>query len=70
MYQLKNWVVGTIQKNSIKTNIIPITIAAKQNKTMQIAVKHAEIWESSYLTPDQFSSLNKNLKIHREIQLL
>ena len=36
-----------------------MTIAAKQNKTMQIAAKYADIWESSYITPEQFASLNK-----------
>ena len=38
---------------------IPVTIAAKRNKTMQIAAKYADIWESSYITPEQFASLNK-----------
>ena len=38
---------------------IPLTIAAKRNKTMQIAAKYADIWESSYITPEQFASLNK-----------
>lgn len=37
---------------------IPITIAAKSTKTMQIAAKYADIWESSYLTPIEFSSMN------------
>ena len=26
---------------------------------MQIAAKYADIWESSYITPEQFASLNK-----------
>jgi alkanesulfonate monooxygenase SsuD/methylene tetrahydromethanopterin reductase-like flavin-dependent oxidoreductase (luciferase family) len=30
---------------------IPITIAAKKNKMMDIAVIHADVWESSYLSP-------------------
>ena len=38
---------------------IPITIAAMKKKTMQIANKHADVWESSYLTPDQLAALNK-----------
>jgi alkanesulfonate monooxygenase SsuD/methylene tetrahydromethanopterin reductase-like flavin-dependent oxidoreductase (luciferase family) len=46
----------TLQKNQKK---IPLTIAAKRNKTMQIAAKYADIWESSYITPEQFASLNK-----------
>jgi alkanesulfonate monooxygenase SsuD/methylene tetrahydromethanopterin reductase-like flavin-dependent oxidoreductase (luciferase family) len=37
---------------------IPITIAAKKNQMMRIAAKYADIWESSYLSPTQFSSLN------------
>ncbi len=37
---------------------IPITIAAKKSQMMQIAAKYADIWESSYLSPPQFSSLN------------
>lgn len=46
-------------KNCLRTKVIPITIAAKQLKTMQIAAKYAHIWESSYLNPEQFVSLNK-----------
>jgi alkanesulfonate monooxygenase SsuD/methylene tetrahydromethanopterin reductase-like flavin-dependent oxidoreductase (luciferase family) len=46
----------TLQKNQKR---IPLTIAAKRNKTMQIAAKYADIWESSYITPGQFASLNK-----------
>ena len=38
---------------------IPVTIAAKRNKTMEIAAKYADIWESSYITPEQFALLNK-----------
>jgi alkanesulfonate monooxygenase SsuD/methylene tetrahydromethanopterin reductase-like flavin-dependent oxidoreductase (luciferase family) len=37
---------------------IPITIAAKGTKMMQIAAKYADIWELSYLTPSEFSSKN------------
>jgi alkanesulfonate monooxygenase SsuD/methylene tetrahydromethanopterin reductase-like flavin-dependent oxidoreductase (luciferase family) len=33
---------------------IPITIAAKKNKMMGIAANYADIWETSYLSPDQF----------------
>jgi alkanesulfonate monooxygenase SsuD/methylene tetrahydromethanopterin reductase-like flavin-dependent oxidoreductase (luciferase family) len=41
---------------------IPITIAAKKRKTMQIAAKYADAWESSYITPEQFASLNKEFE--------
>nr|MBA3284332.1 LLM class flavin-dependent oxidoreductase [Nitrosopumilus sp.] len=41
---------------------IPITIAAKKNQMMRIAAKYADIWESSYLSPTQFSSLNTNFE--------
>lgn len=37
---------------------IPITIAAKSTKMMQIAARFADIWESSYLTPIEFSLKN------------
>ena len=37
---------------------IPITVAAKKKRMMKVAAKHASIWESSYITPQQFSSLN------------
>jgi alkanesulfonate monooxygenase SsuD/methylene tetrahydromethanopterin reductase-like flavin-dependent oxidoreductase (luciferase family) len=49
---------ATLQK-AISQKNIPVTIAAKRNKTMQIAAKYADIWESSYITPEQFASLNK-----------
>ena len=39
------------------TRKIPITIAAKKNKMMQIAANYADVWESSFLSPQQFSSL-------------
>jgi alkanesulfonate monooxygenase SsuD/methylene tetrahydromethanopterin reductase-like flavin-dependent oxidoreductase (luciferase family) len=41
---------------------IPITIAAMKRKTMQIAAKYADVWESSYITPEQFASLNKKFE--------
>ena len=41
---------------------IPITIAAKKRKTMHIAARYADKWESSYLTPEQFASLNKEFE--------
>ena len=46
----------TLQKNQKR---IPVTIAAKRNKTMQTAATYADIWESSYITPEEFASLNK-----------
>jgi len=46
---------------------IPITIAAKGTKMMQIAAKYADIWESSYMTPIEFSS--KNDKFSKIIEL-
>src|ERR687883_575093 len=58
----------TLQKiTSINQKRIPITIAAKRNKTMQIAAKYAGTWESSYITPEQFASLNKKFdQMHKQ----
>jgi alkanesulfonate monooxygenase SsuD/methylene tetrahydromethanopterin reductase-like flavin-dependent oxidoreductase (luciferase family) len=52
---------ATLQKttSTINQKRIPVTIAAKRNKAMEIAAKYADIWESSYITPEQFASLNK-----------
>jgi alkanesulfonate monooxygenase SsuD/methylene tetrahydromethanopterin reductase-like flavin-dependent oxidoreductase (luciferase family) len=44
------------------TKTIPITIAAMKRKTMQTAKKYADVWESSYLTPDQLTALNKKFE--------
>jgi alkanesulfonate monooxygenase SsuD/methylene tetrahydromethanopterin reductase-like flavin-dependent oxidoreductase (luciferase family) len=41
---------------------IPITVAAKKNKMMHLAAKYADIWESSYLSPQQFSSLRSSFE--------
>jgi alkanesulfonate monooxygenase SsuD/methylene tetrahydromethanopterin reductase-like flavin-dependent oxidoreductase (luciferase family) len=41
---------------------IPITVAAKQRKMMQLAARHADIWESSYLSPEQFASINSEFE--------
>jgi alkanesulfonate monooxygenase SsuD/methylene tetrahydromethanopterin reductase-like flavin-dependent oxidoreductase (luciferase family) len=51
---------GTVafQKNPDLIKPIPVTIAAKKRRTMQIAAKYADVWESSYITPEQFASLN------------
>jgi alkanesulfonate monooxygenase SsuD/methylene tetrahydromethanopterin reductase-like flavin-dependent oxidoreductase (luciferase family) len=58
---------------------IPITVAAKKKKTMTIAAKYADIWESSYLSPKEFLKVNNeftnvvnkdtNRKIERSIEL-
>ena len=37
---------------------IPITIAAKRKKMIDIAARFADIWEASYLSPKQFRNLN------------
>jgi alkanesulfonate monooxygenase SsuD/methylene tetrahydromethanopterin reductase-like flavin-dependent oxidoreductase (luciferase family) len=37
---------------------IPVTVAAKGTKTMGIAAKYADIWETSFLTPEEFSTLD------------
>ena len=37
---------------------IPITIAAKRKKMIDIAARFADIWEASYLSPEQFCKLN------------
>ena len=54
----------TLNGASIKTphKSIPITIAAKKRRTMRIAARYADTWESSYITPDQFASLNKKFE--------
>ena len=53
---------AALLQNLDKKNVIPVTIAAKRKKTMQIAAKYADIWESSYLNPEQFASLNKEFE--------
>lgn len=53
---------AALQKNITQKNAIPITIAAEQNKTMQIVAKYADVWESSYLTPEQFAALNEKFE--------
>jgi alkanesulfonate monooxygenase SsuD/methylene tetrahydromethanopterin reductase-like flavin-dependent oxidoreductase (luciferase family) len=51
---------ATLQKTINQKNI-PVTIAAKRNKTMQIAAKYADIWESSYITPEHFCFLKQKV---------
>jgi alkanesulfonate monooxygenase SsuD/methylene tetrahydromethanopterin reductase-like flavin-dependent oxidoreductase (luciferase family) len=41
---------------------IPITVAATRTKMMQLAAKHADIWESSYLSPQEFASMNSEFE--------
>jgi alkanesulfonate monooxygenase SsuD/methylene tetrahydromethanopterin reductase-like flavin-dependent oxidoreductase (luciferase family) len=53
---------GASLKRPSKT--IPITIAAKKRKTMQIAANYADVWESSYITAEQFVYLNKKFNHH------
>ena len=57
---------GASLKRPSKT--IPVTIAAKKRKTMQIAAKYADVWESSYITPEQFVYLNKTFEDIRSEQ--
>ena len=57
---------GASLKRPCKT--IPITIAAKKRRTMRIAAKYANVWESSYITPEQFASLNKTFEDIRSEQ--
>ena len=41
---------------------IPLTVGAKQDKTMTIVPRYADIWECSYLTPEQFITLNEKFQ--------
>lgn len=41
---------------------ISITVAAKGKKMIQLALKHADIWESSYLSPEKFAAVNSNFE--------
>jgi alkanesulfonate monooxygenase SsuD/methylene tetrahydromethanopterin reductase-like flavin-dependent oxidoreductase (luciferase family) len=43
-------------------NTIPITVAAKKDNTMRIAAKYANVWECSYLNPEQFTTLNEKFE--------
>jgi alkanesulfonate monooxygenase SsuD/methylene tetrahydromethanopterin reductase-like flavin-dependent oxidoreductase (luciferase family) len=53
---------ATLLKTITQNYAIPITIAAKQVKTMQLAARYAHVWECSYLTPEQFASLNEKFE--------
>lgn len=47
---------------------IPITISAKKSLMLRLAVKLADIWETSYLTPQEFEVLNIEFeRINREM---
>ncbi len=41
---------------------IPITVAAMKKKTMRLAAKYADVWEASYIAPQEFVSLNKKFE--------
>jgi len=41
---------------------IPITVAAKGKKMIQLTLKHADIWESSYLSPEKFAAVNSKFE--------
>jgi alkanesulfonate monooxygenase SsuD/methylene tetrahydromethanopterin reductase-like flavin-dependent oxidoreductase (luciferase family) len=47
---------GATTKKPIKR--IPLTIAAKKKRMVKIAAEYADIWETSYITPTQFSASN------------
>jgi len=51
---------GASLKNPNKP--IPITIAAKGKKMIQLVLKHADIWESSYLSPEQFAAVDSKFE--------
>ncbi|MDN5845670.1 MAG: LLM class flavin-dependent oxidoreductase [Candidatus Nitrosocosmicus sp.] len=47
----------------VKSKIrIPITIAAKQDKMMKTAANYADTWECSYLTPNEYFTLNQKFE--------
>jgi len=41
---------------------IPLTIAAKQDKMMKIAANYGDVWECSYLSPNEFFTLNERFE--------
>jgi alkanesulfonate monooxygenase SsuD/methylene tetrahydromethanopterin reductase-like flavin-dependent oxidoreductase (luciferase family) len=41
---------------------IPITVAAMKPRTMHLAAKYADVWEASYISPQEFVSLSKKFK--------
>jgi alkanesulfonate monooxygenase SsuD/methylene tetrahydromethanopterin reductase-like flavin-dependent oxidoreductase (luciferase family) len=58
---------AALLKRQTQVDAIPITIAAKKDRTMRIAAEYAHVWECSYLTPEQFTILNKKFEsIYKE----
>jgi alkanesulfonate monooxygenase SsuD/methylene tetrahydromethanopterin reductase-like flavin-dependent oxidoreductase (luciferase family) len=53
-------ITGASLKNPNKP--IPITVAAKGNKMIQLALKYADTWESSYLSPEKFAAVNSKFE--------
>jgi alkanesulfonate monooxygenase SsuD/methylene tetrahydromethanopterin reductase-like flavin-dependent oxidoreductase (luciferase family) len=53
---------AALLKKQTQLDIIPITIAAKKDRTMGIAAKYTHVWECSYLTPEQFTILNEKFE--------
>lgn len=53
---------AALLKKQTQLDVIPITIAAKKDRTMRIAAKYAHTWECSYLTPEQFTTLNEKFE--------
>jgi alkanesulfonate monooxygenase SsuD/methylene tetrahydromethanopterin reductase-like flavin-dependent oxidoreductase (luciferase family) len=51
-----------LTKYTQQHSTIPITVAAKKDNTMRIAAKYAHVWECSYLSPEQFSTLNERFE--------
>lgn len=43
-------------------NKISITVAAKQERMMKIAATYADVWECSYLTPNEYFTLNERFE--------
>jgi alkanesulfonate monooxygenase SsuD/methylene tetrahydromethanopterin reductase-like flavin-dependent oxidoreductase (luciferase family) len=52
---------GASLHNPIKSSI-PITVAARGRRTMEVAARYADIWESSYLSPQQFASVKSKFE--------
>ncbi|TLX67211.1 MAG: LLM class flavin-dependent oxidoreductase [Thaumarchaeota archaeon] len=46
----------------INNKTIPITVAAKSKNTLVIAAIYADIWESSYLSPEEYSALYEKIQ--------
>jgi alkanesulfonate monooxygenase SsuD/methylene tetrahydromethanopterin reductase-like flavin-dependent oxidoreductase (luciferase family) len=53
---------AALLKKQTEHNSIPITIAAKKDRTIRIAARYAHVWECSYLTPEQFTILNEKFE--------